>query len=39
VLLFQGLVFLVVLYSESLYGKFAIFQEKEKSDPSSPAIA
>ena len=39
VLLFQGLVFLVVLYSESLYGKFAIFQEKEKSDTSSPAIA
>jgi simple sugar transport system permease protein len=28
VLLFQGLVFLSVLYSESLYGRFAIFKEK-----------
>lgn len=31
VLVFQGLVFLVVLYSESLYGKFSIFKESEKS--------
>ena len=30
VLVFQGLVFLVVLYSESLYGKLSIFQEPEK---------
>ncbi len=29
VLVFQGLVFLVVLYSESLYGKFALFREPE----------
>ena len=29
VLLFQGLVFLVILYSESLYGRLAIFKEKE----------
>jgi len=29
ILLFQGLVFLVVLYSESLYGKFAIFKAKQ----------
>jgi simple sugar transport system permease protein len=28
VLVFQGIVFLVVLYSESLYGKLPIFQEK-----------
>jgi general nucleoside transport system permease protein len=28
---FQGLVFLVVLYSESLYGKFAIFKEPEEA--------
>lgn len=27
VLVFQGLVFLVVMYSESLYGRFAIFKE------------
>jgi general nucleoside transport system permease protein len=37
VLVFQGLVFLVVLYSESLYGKFAIFKESEK--PISKALA
>jgi general nucleoside transport system permease protein len=36
VLVFQGLVFLVVLYSESLYGKFAIFKPKEKEEPSNP---
>lgn len=34
VLLFQGIVFLVVLYSESLYGRFQIFKEK----PSAPAV-
>lgn len=28
VLVFQGLVFLVVLYSDSLYGKFRLFREK-----------
>jgi general nucleoside transport system permease protein len=28
VLVFQGLVFLVVMYSESLYGRFAIFKEQ-----------
>lgn len=33
VLVFQGLVFLVVLYSESLYGKIKFFQESEKSAP------
>ncbi len=31
VLVFQGLVFLVVLYSESLYGKLPIFQESERA--------
>ena len=36
VLVFQGLVFLVVLYSESLYGKFAIFQESEKPEKLTP---
>ncbi|HAG82115.1 MAG TPA: ABC transporter permease [Cyanobacteria bacterium UBA12227] len=29
VLVFQGLVFLVVLFSESLYGRFSIFKERE----------
>ncbi len=28
VLVFEGMVFLVILYSESLYGRFKIFQEK-----------
>jgi ABC-type uncharacterized transport system permease subunit len=28
VLVFQGIVFLVILFSESLYGRFKIFQEK-----------
>jgi simple sugar transport system permease protein len=30
VLVFQGLVFLVVLFSESLYGRLAIFKEKQR---------
>ncbi|MEB3359782.1 MAG: ABC transporter permease [Synechococcales bacterium] len=30
VLVFQGLVFLVILYSESLYGRFEFFQEKPR---------
>ena len=38
VYVFQGLVFLVVLYSESLYGRFAIFKEPEASSPP-PASA
>ncbi|MDB6111424.1 MAG: nucleoside transporter rane protein [Pedosphaera sp.] len=29
ILVFQGLVFLVILFSDSLYGKFGIFQEKK----------
>ncbi|PTY06093.1 ABC transporter permease [Verrucomicrobia bacterium LW23] len=29
ILVFQGIVFLCILYSESLYGKFSIFQEKK----------
>ncbi len=29
ILVFQGLVFLVVLYSESLYGRLAIFKDRE----------
>lgn len=37
VLVFQGLVFLVVLFSESLYGKFSIFKVSEKSTPKSLA--
>jgi simple sugar transport system permease protein len=41
VLVFQGLVFLVVLYSDSLYGKFPFFKEKPTlipppAPPSSP---
>ncbi|NDJ16401.1 ABC transporter permease [Myxacorys almedinensis A] len=33
-LVFQGLVFLVVLYSESLYGKFEMFKERSAIAPS-----
>ncbi|WP_068815867.1 ABC transporter permease [Phormidesmis priestleyi] len=33
VYVFQGLVFLVVLYSESLYGRFAIFKEPDVVTP------
>ncbi len=36
VLVFQGIVFLCVLYSESLYGRFAIFQEQAER-PTVPA--
>ncbi|NJL01360.1 MAG: ABC transporter permease [Spirulinaceae cyanobacterium SM2_1_0] len=37
VLVFQGIVFLCVLYSESLYGRFAIFQEREALPASRKA--
>lgn len=30
ILVFQGLVFLVILYSDSLYGRFKVFKEREK---------
>ncbi|MBD2464000.1 ABC transporter permease [Oscillatoria sp. FACHB-1407] len=38
VLVFQGLVFLVVMYSDSLYGRFAFFKEKPTivAPPSPP---
>jgi simple sugar transport system permease protein len=38
VLVFQGLVFLMVLYSDSLYGKFSVFKEKPTivAPPSPP---
>lgn len=38
VLVFQGLVFLAVLYSDSLYGKFPFFKEKPRliAPPSPP---
>lgn len=39
VLVFQGLVFLVVLYSESLYGRFSIFKERSKLESPKPAAA
>ncbi|MCY7275609.1 MAG: ABC transporter permease [Phormidesmis sp. CAN_BIN44] len=41
VYVFQGLVFLVVLYSESLYGRFAIFKEPDAAIPpaSSAPVA
>ncbi len=41
VLVFQGLVFLVVLYSESLYGRLAIFKERQvvKTSEVQPKIA
>lgn len=38
VLVFQGLVFLAVLYSESLYGRLAIFKEREKVTASPSAV-
>ncbi|MBE9176994.1 ABC transporter permease [Oculatella sp. LEGE 06141] len=37
VLVFQGLVFLVVLYSESLYGKLPFFREKPAAMVAPPA--
>ena len=41
VLVFQGLVFLVVLYSESLYGRFKFFKEPEMplAPPPAPSAA
>ncbi|MCY7323141.1 MAG: ABC transporter permease [Phormidesmis sp. CAN_BIN36] len=41
VYVFQGLVFLVVLYSESLYGRFALFKEPDASrlPPASATVA
>jgi ABC-type uncharacterized transport system permease subunit len=41
VLVFQGIVFLVVLYSDSLYGKFPFFKEKPlvEAPPAPPAAA
>jgi general nucleoside transport system permease protein len=38
-LVFQGLVFLVILYSDSLYGKFKIFKEPTVPAPPPPAVA
>lgn len=39
VLVFQGLVFLVILYSESLYGRLAIFKDKPAVSGSQPPAA
>ena len=36
VLVFQGLVFLVVLYSESLYGRLPFFKEQSTDSPQQP---
>jgi simple sugar transport system permease protein len=36
VLVFQGLVFLVVLYSESLYGRLALFKEQPETSGTLP---
>lgn len=38
VLVFQGLVFLVVLYSESLYGRFAVFKERPPKAIAPPTV-
>lgn len=38
VLVFQGLVFLTVLYSESLYGRLSIFKEQEKAIAPPSAV-
>lgn len=37
VLVFQGIVFLVVLYGDSLYGKFSFFREKPVVEAAPPA--
>jgi general nucleoside transport system permease protein len=39
VLVFQGLVFLVVMYSESLYGRFAIFKDRSEVKPTRQPAA
>jgi general nucleoside transport system permease protein len=39
VLVFQGLVFLVVMYSESLYGRLAIFKERSEVKPTRQPAA
>lgn len=39
VLLFQGLVFIVVLYSESLYGRFQIFKDRPPSVAAPPSTS
>ncbi len=36
ILVFQGLVFLVVLYSESLYGRFRLFRDRPDPPPVAP---
>lgn len=38
-LVFQGLVFLVILYSDSLYGRFKIFKEPVVTAPPPPAAS
>jgi len=38
VLVFQGIVFLCVLFSESLYGRLAIFKERDRLAPDRAAI-
>lgn len=38
VLVFQGLVFLVIMYSESLYGRLPIFKEKAAVGGQQPAV-
>ncbi|EKQ69461.1 ABC-type uncharacterized transport system, permease component [Leptolyngbyaceae cyanobacterium JSC-12] len=39
VLVFQGLVFLVILYSDSLYGRFKIFKEPVVKAPLPPSAS
>uniref|UniRef100_A0A832H256 ABC transporter permease n=1 Tax=Oscillatoriales cyanobacterium SpSt-402 TaxID=2282168 RepID=A0A832H256_9CYAN len=39
VLVFQGLVFLVILYSDSLYGRFKIFKEPVLKAPLPPSTS
>ncbi|MBD1853738.1 ABC transporter permease [Leptolyngbya sp. FACHB-711] len=38
VLVFQGIIFLCVLYSDSLFGKFAFFKERPASPPPAPTV-
>ena len=36
VLIFQGIMFLTILYSDSLYGKFSLFRERPIDTPPTP---
>jgi simple sugar transport system permease protein len=39
VMVFQGIVFLCVLFSDSLYGRFPIFQDRPARIAPSPSVS